>query len=311
MEAALVYFFSMVAILLGTKAKYPTIVGVNPAFDSNMDELETDKTTADGLMVDLQSKTLAGTEENLELKKELSLEFADIAQVMSASGATDGIAELKGMESYTFSVLFTTMPEELVKSLDKILGVIDDNKIALLNHGITVLIIARIKALRDSYAANKFITKEAIKEHKKKHAQLETLKAKIQNDLTTKMDKNARIFRFNNMDYYLTYVEARKVTTRHTHKKTPIPIEATTGNLELILSNKNTGERIVKCKLEVPSINFSTYTDVNGEILKELMLPGNYTGTITCEGYESIDFSFSIVKGIVTDLGFMLVPITI
>ena len=210
------------------------------------------------------------------------------------------------MKSYTYSFLFTAKPEELVKILDKILLVVNTNKIALLAHGITPAIITKITGLRTLYGSQKFTTKDAIDLHKNTLIQLETLMVKMKKDITTKMDKNAEFFRFDNMEYYLTYKSARKVAHRHTHNKAPIAPDAITGNLELVMTNKLTGEPIQNVEFSVLSMNFVAMSDVNGEISKEQMLPGEYIGVLSCTGFASINFSFIIKKGEITDLGFMM-----
>ena len=129
---------------------------------------------------------------------------------------------------------------------------------------------------------------------------------KMKKYTTTQLDKNAEFFRLDNMEYYLTYKSARKVAHRHTHNKAPIAPDAITGNLELVMTNKLTGEPIQNVEFSVLSMNFVAMSDVNGEISKEQMLPGEYIGVLSCTGFASINFSFIIKKGEITDLGFMM-----
>ena len=108
------------------------------------------------------------------------------------------------------------------------------------------------------------------------------------------------------MEYYLAYKSARKVAHHHIHDKTPIPPDATTGNLALTIMNKATGLPIENVDFSVLSINYIAVSDVNGEIAKDLLLPGDYTGTLSCAGFAPIDFTFNIKKGEYTELGFMM-----
>ena len=306
MKSDTVYYFSSVPRIINTGTKNPIVVALSPAFADNMEVLSADKLTADDLMLILEGKTLGNTEENLGLKKATSTAFSITSSITSGYGATIGNGDLIGMKSYTYSFLFTAKPEELVKILDKILLVVNTNKIALLAHGITPAIITKITGLRTLYGSQKFTTKDAIDLHKNTLIQLETLMVKMKKDITTKMDKNAEFFRFDNMEYYLTYKSARKVAHRHTHNKAPIAPDAITGNLELVMTNKLTGEPIQNVEFSVLSMNFVAMSDVNGEISKEQMLPGEYIGVLSCTGFASINFSFIIKKGEITDLGFMM-----
>ena len=311
MEAPTVYFFSSVSRILTSGIKNPLVVSLSSAFSDNLITLTADKLTADELMVILEGKTLGNTAENLTLKKDTCTIFSIVSSLASAYGATIGDGDLTGMKIHTYNELFESKPEELVKILDKILKVIDDNKTPLLAHGVSPALILKMKGYRDSYSDKKFTTKDAIDLHKNTKIQLETLMVKIKKDITTKMDRNAEFFRLDNMEYYLTYKSARKVAHRHTHNKTPIPPDAITGNLELVITNKATGEDLENVEFSVLTINYIAMSDVNGEILKELLLPGEYVGTLSCPGFAKIDFSFTIKKGETTELGFMMEKETI
>ncbi|MEI6822554.1 MAG: hypothetical protein WCL51_11530 [Bacteroidota bacterium] len=306
MDSKIVYYFSSVTRILTTGTKNPLVIALSPAFAANLATLAADKLTADELMLILEGKTLGNTAENLILKKDTSTIFSIVSSLASGYGASIKNGDLTGMESYTYSNLFKTKPEELVNSLDAILLVINTNKNALLAHGISPALILKLTGFRDDYSAHKFTTKDAIDLHKNTKTQLETLMVKMKKDTTTQLDKNAEFFRLDNMDYYLTYKSARKVSHRHMHIKTPIPPGATTGNLELIITNKATGEDIHNVEFSILSINYIAMSDVNGEILKEQLLPGEYTGTLSCLGFAKIDFTFTIKKGETTDLGFMM-----
>ena len=306
MEAPTVYFFSSIARILTTGIKNPITVALSPAFSDNLVTLTSDKLTADELMVILEGKTLGNTAENLTLKKDTCTIFGIVSSLASAYGATIGDGDLTGMKIHTYNELFATKPEELVKILDKILKVVDDNKTPLLAHGVSPAIVLKMKGYRDSYSEKKFTTKDAIDLHKNTKIQLETLMVKMKKDITTKMDKNAEFFRLDNMEYFLTYKSARKVAHRHTHNKTPIAPDAITGNLELVMTNKLTGEPIQNVEFSVLSMNFVAMSDVSGEISKEQMLPGEYIGVLSCTGFASINFTFIIKKGEITDLGFMM-----
>ncbi|MEI6821201.1 MAG: hypothetical protein WCL51_04665, partial [Bacteroidota bacterium] len=66
------------------------------------------------------------------------------------------------------------------------------------------------------------------------------------------------------------------------------------------------GEPIQNVEFSVLSMNFVAMSDVSGEISKEQMLPGEYIGVLSCTGFATINFSFIIKKGEITDLGFMM-----
>ena len=166
MKSDTVYYFSSVTRIINTGTKNPIVVALSPAFADNMEVLSADKLTADDLMLILEGKTLGNTEENLGLKKATSTAFSITSSITSGYGATIGNGDLIGMKSYTYSFLFTAKPEELVKILDKILLVVNTNKIALLAHGITPAIITKITGLRTLYGSQKFTIKDAIDLHK-------------------------------------------------------------------------------------------------------------------------------------------------
>ncbi|MEI6823402.1 MAG: hypothetical protein WCL51_15840 [Bacteroidota bacterium] len=306
MDSSTVYYFSSVTRIITTGTKNPIVIALSPAFSTNLATLAADKSRADELMLILEGKTLGNTAENLILKKDTSTIFSIVCSLVSGYGASIKDGDLIGMGSYSYSTLFKTKPEELVKSLDAILKVVNTNKTALLAHGISPALILKITGFKDDYSEHKFTTKDAIDLHKNTKTQLELLMVKMKKDTTTQLDKNAEFFRLDNMEYYLTYKSARKVAHRHTHNKTPISPDATTGNLELIITNKTTGEDIQNVEFSILSINYIAMSDVNGEILKELLVPGEYTGTLSCPGFAKIDFTFTIKKGETTDLGFMM-----
>ena len=176
MEAPTVYFFSSVSRILTSGIKNPLVVSLSSAFSDNLITLTADKLTADELMVILEGKTMGNTAENLTLKKDTCTIFSIVSSLASAHGATIGDGDLTGMKIHTYNELFESKPEELVKILDKILKVVDDNKTPLLAHGVSPAIVLKMKGYRDSYSEKKFTTKDAIDLHKNTKIQLKKLK---------------------------------------------------------------------------------------------------------------------------------------
>ncbi len=306
MEATTVYFMSSVTRILISGVTFTLTVAKSVAFSDNMTSLGAKKLTADGYIMLLEDKTSGITTENLSLKRGLSIGFSIAGSLISAHGASIGDGELTAMDRYTFSELYRTKPDQVTASMASILAVIEANKVALAAHGITAPIILKLKAYNTAYSGKKENTKIAIDVHKDTKKLLDALIVDMKKDITTQMDKNAEFFRFDDMEYYLTYTSARKIAHHHMHDKTPVTPDATTGNLALTAMNKATGELMSEVEFAVLSINYIAKTDINGEIAKDKLLPGEYTGTLSCPGFATINFTFNINIGEFTELGFMM-----
>ena len=124
--------------------------------------------------------------------------------------------------------------------------------------------------------------------------------------LSQRMDKMVYSYKDTNPDFYLEYHNARKIGGYKKKKVVPPAPDSLTGTLHLNASSSSTGLAILGAIFTILSINFGAVTDVNGEIVNEKMLPGTYTGRLTCDGYTPIDFTFIITKAMICELGFMM-----
>ena len=78
----------------------------------------------------------------------------------------------------------------------------------------------------------------------------------------------------------------------------PIPIsDATTGSLATSVFIKSTGLPQPNVQITIPSLNYVSNTDENGEDHVDEILPGTYLGIIYLAGYFSIPFQIVIVAG--------------
>ncbi len=301
-----VYFQSMANRVVTTGADNQTTVDLNPAFKDQMDELGIMTSEADGYFVIIGGKHNDITIENVKIKRLATMTFSVAGSLMSACGVSIGNPELIAMKHNTFHFLFKSKPEELKPILVGMLKLIDDNKLPLLPFGFKLPYIAELIAMNATYVGSVFVPKNAIDAIKHANEKLDDVHALMQEHFTTKMDPTSRFFSINNNDYYMIYKSARKVTHHHMHKKIPIPINATTGNLYLNIAEKLTGISLENVTFSSLILNYIAQSDINGDINFLKIVPGEYQGTLTLPGYIPIDFTFTIKKGEETTLGFMM-----
>ena len=310
MEAPLVYFLSMstrvIMVCTLNSVKFITV----PVFDDYLTTFKDMKLVADSYVQILEGKTLGITLEGVNLKKDIALYYSVTGSILSGYGASIQDEILMAMSSYNFSELYTTKVEQLKQSMAAILKVIDENKTPLIPHGITPAFILKLKEYQTSLDTKIFATKDAIDLHKNTKELLEELIKEMRTHLVTKMDKTSEIFQLIDKGFYKTYTSARKVAHHHMHVKNPVPVDPTMGGLAITAMNKETGDPMLNVNFSALSINYTADSDINGEIANNAILPGEYTGILTCEGFIPIEFTFTIKLGAVTELGFIMEPIT-
>ncbi len=277
-----------------------------PAYKNGIVQLKGMKTAADALCVKLEWKTMGITKVGVAFKSDIAFNFSIAGMAISGLGDKIGDGKLSGMDSYTYTQLFETSKEQLSKSMTNILEVINLNKLPLEEFGITLPFISKLTAFKTDYDTTAFATKYAIDAHKVTKGLLDTLLGQMKGVISSQLDKPAAMFQLNNIEFYNLYKSARKVSHHHIHDKKPLPPDSLTGALALTALNKLTGLALINATLSVMSINYIGTTDINGEISNDKLLPGEYSGTLTCPGFTPVDFTFTIIKGEITELGFMM-----
>ncbi len=282
------------------------IVDSNEAFKDGLTAFTAKKVIADALGLKLEWKTSGITIENTKLKKEISFKYSITCSAISALGDKTGDGKLSSMKIYTETALFETPKEQFKIAMSNILDVVDTNKTPLLKYKITPAFILELKALQTSYDADAFAPKNAIDAHKVTKGLLDTEVVEMKVILISEMDKPGEMFRLDDVEFYNLYRAARKVPHHHIHDKSPITPTATTGVIALTTLDKETGLPLSGVEFTILSINFIAYTDANGELAKDKLIPGEYEGTLTLAGKAPVNVTFTIVKGEITDLGFMM-----
>ena len=88
----------------------------------------------------------------------------------------------------------------------------------------------------------------------------------------------------------------------------PIPVpDATTGTLASSVFIKSTGLPQPNVQIMIPSLNYVSNTDENGEDHLDEIMPGTYLGIIYLAGYFSIPFQIVIVAGQTFEQKFYLI----
>ena len=311
MDSSNIYFLSMTTRVIYLCVNNQVVVLTLPAFNDFITELTTRKSICDGYNLILQGKTLGITIESVKLKKDIALNYGVCASAVSAYGASIEDDKLKNIEIFTYSQLLRTKPEELKVSLANILAIIDTNKVALVPFGISPAFTTKLTTLQTNLNDTAFGTKNAIDLHKATNELLEEELSEMQLLYSDKLDPLAEFFKLDQLAFYKLYRSARKVPHHHIHDKTPVPPDPTTGSLALTLMNSITGLPAQNINLSILSINYTANSDINGEISNTTLLPGEYNGTLTCDGFVSIDFTFTIKLGEISEIGFMMEPVII
>ncbi len=304
-----IYFLTMTSRVVNLCINNQVVVLTLPAFNDLITDLIARKALCDGYMLILQNKTLGITSESLQLKKDISTNYGVACKLVSAYGASIGNDTLKNIKMFNFSELVKTKPEELKISLATILKIIDDNKVALVPYGMSPAFITSLIAYQTSLSTTAHDTKNAIDVHKTTNELFEEELSEMQKIYTEQVDPLAEFFKLNSIPFYKLYKAARKVPYHHIHDKTPVPPDPTVGTLALSVMNNVTGQPIENVNLSILSINYTADTDVNGEITNPKLLAGEYSGTLTLENFTTIEFTFTIKLGEVTEIGFLMNPI--
>ncbi len=309
MNSSNIYFLSMTTRVVYLCVNNQLVVLTIPAFNGFITQLMLRKDICDGYMAILQGGTTGITLEGVSLKKEISLNFGVASFAVSAYGASIKDKTLQSVRMFSFNQLLRTKPEELKISLTNILKIIDTNKLALIPFGITPAFIITLTALQTSLNDSIFGSKNAIDVHKTTLELLDEELNQMQLMYTDMIDPLADVFKLTALPFYKLYKAARKVPHHHIHDTTPVPPDPTTGTLALAALNNVTGLAMSGVNFSVLSINYAALTDANGEITNTTMLPGEYSGTLTYDNFTTIDFTFTIRLGEITELGFLMVPV--
>jgi hypothetical protein len=309
MNSTTIYYLSMVSRVIYLCNSKGTIIATYIAFADMVADLKARKITCDNLVIKLQQKTTGITSQNFNLKKEISDIFNISCNVLSVYGYKIGDNTLKNMDMFSFTTLLRSKAEELKGYMSNILALIETNKLALADYGITAAFILKLKAFETSWLTDMHITKNAIDQHKANIDLLDVELTGIQNLFENGMDKLSKIFKKEQHELYLLYKSSRKVPHHHMHNKPPLTPDPTYGTLFLTIINSITGLSLENVNLTILSINYIANTDENGDLTNNTMLPGEYTGKLTKDGYTTINFIFTVTKGSITDLGFMMQPI--
>jgi hypothetical protein len=78
--------------------------------------------------------------------------------------------------------------------------------------------------------------------------------------------------------------------------------DTTTGILSLIVYDKETGEPLAGVINSIPALNHSNTTDEDGEDYADGADPGDYQGTLFCEGKKPLNYTFTSEAGKTTTL---------
>ena len=258
-----------------------------------------------GWYLKLEKSSKSYTASGEAKKEECATVFSITAQVMSSFGVKIGNDDLIGMKSFTYSRLHKETVEAQLIDNAYLIGLIGLHATGLEDYDIDAAYKANLITLNTDLEAKTKLPLAVIQQHANDKIQLESLEKDVMKFFDEEMDRFMKIYRITNVGLFLAYTAARHV--RHHHlKRKMVPVEPTTGTMELFVVGKSDLAAMVGVAWTVKSLGLTMQTDADGEIFKDGLAPGLYHGKLSKEGFKDVVFDFTIVAGKTCALQFLM-----
>ncbi len=255
----------------------------------------------------LNKSSKAFTIAGLEVRAVAATDFSITASVMSSYGEKINNSDMKGLTVYSFSRLNRGKVLDELNDCKYILELIDKHAAGLVDYKIDAKYITGLQGLVTQLEQISKLPLDIIKQHANDNKLYDDHERKTRKFFEKEMDPFMEIYRKVFVEFYLAYIAARKVRHHHLKRKVILPdVETTTGTIELLVLDKASMEPLAGVNLMVMSLNLSESTDGDGETYCDEIAPGSYTGTLSCEGYKSLNFDFVIKAGETSSLQFLM-----
>lgn len=293
--------------VISTGKKFQTELDANEFLDGLFAQLTTNHTEEENLAIKLDVSTKEFTKEGVAIRDKAAFEFSIAASVASAYGTNKNITALVELNKYTYwFIRKSTLDDQLIHS-KKILEVIGLNSAGLTTAGINAAMITTLTNDITQMNQLALVPQDMIDAHKATKTEFVNHMAASKIFMDTQLDKAMQLYRITNMDFYLLYTASRRARHHHMKRKLPIPDpETTTGILELMVLFKDSMESAAGVNFVVALLNIAETTDEDGETYNDLLAPGTYHGKLSLEGYNDIEFDFTIEAGKTCALQFLM-----
>jgi hypothetical protein len=303
------YGYKVVSIgrILGLGTTFSSELTANVGLKGMFDKLQIFKDSADTSVLKLDTSTKAHTESGKAIREKAATDFGIVASIASAYGAGNSNDELKGLGRFTFSKLRYASVINQITDSKKIKQVITPHLLALADNGLDAALVTTINDDLSQLETLTQVPQNMIDAHKAEKIIFVNNLDTCQKFQEEQMDKTMQQYKIKNMAFYLAYLAARKVRHHHLKRKLILPDdETTTGTLETMLLFRDTMEPAAGASLVIALLNISETADAEGETYNDEIAPGTYHGKISMEGYNDIEFDFTIEAGKTCDLQFLL-----
>lgn len=284
------------------------IISASPAGVILFNKASGYRTTSLAFQQDLLKSSKSFTIAGKDIKALAAIEFSTVAAVISSYGISVNNPDLTGLRvSCKYSKLLRKTPVALVGVCKNILLVISENETALEDYNIDNTYRNMLTNLAKDLEKMTKLPKAIIDKRAADNKMYDDHEKMVKKFFDDEMDAFMEGYRKLNMSLYLAWLAARKVRHHHLKRKpvTPDP-ETTTGILELLLLFKDSMEAAAGVGLVIASLSISETSDVDGEIYIDALAPGTYHAKLSLEGYNDIEFDFTIEAGKTCSLQFLL-----